>query len=158
MYSGYLTSADILKAGDRYTFTFDHGRIFEYHDITWIVGQLSFYMQNYGHIITADRTLFSDRYVIVVEPTLTATLQQWLDAFDYSWEHMGYGKATFIIAEGGIGSSEPGGVNSLAKQVGGAVGGFTAGTISGILKEIWPYLALGAGAYILLEFVRGEEI
>jgi hypothetical protein len=133
-----LKPTDILITGEKYTFTFSHGRIFEYRTADWVKERLTYFMQNWGDIILADRPLFSNRYIVVVVPKVQASLSQWLSAFDYSWKNMGYGSATLVLAEGGIGSSQPGGATQLIKGA-----AETAGeTAAAVVKPLTPVLII----------------
>ena len=141
--TNYLTSAEILFTGSKYTFTFDHGRLFEYNSATYVLEQMRNLMQNYGEIVTVNRAMFSSRYVIVVVPKIDTTLLNWLTAFNYAWKTMGYNNTTFIVVEAGDVSSQPGGTTQIVKSAGTAAG-------ETVMEMIQPLLPVIIGVGVIL--------
>ncbi|MFH1398964.1 MAG: hypothetical protein ABIG95_02540 [Candidatus Woesearchaeota archaeon] len=150
MFGDYLITSAVLQKGNIYTFTFEHGRLFEYNSDSAVTEDMKYYMKNYGEVISASRAFFSDRYVIIILSTSSYTLSDWLTAFKYSWDNMGYGNANFLFAEGGYGSSQAGGVTAITAGVGSSVGS----TIAATLKPLTPYLIGGGIILIAIEFFR----
>lgn len=141
-----LVSGDVLKSGSQYTFTWAHGRFFEYNTEAWVKENLSYRLQNFGEVISATRPLFSDHWVIVIIPTTDVSVADWVSAFDASWKDMGYGGASFIQVEGGAVSTQPGGVQQIVPEAGAIVGT----TAASILKPLLPYVLIAGVGYLLL--------
>ncbi len=118
MFGAILTSSNILSVGQPYTFSFSHGRVFEYNSSEWVQGQLSSLMSDLGEVQSVSRPLFSDHYIITVIPTMQESLDTWKGLFAYAWNYMGYNSAIFIRAEGGVESTQPGGFEQVMPQVG----------------------------------------
>lgn len=114
-----LTSSAVLKAGERYTFTFDINKLLITASDIMIQTQLQYFMQNYGSISSVVRPLFSGRFVVVVVPKKDYFLSDWLSAFSYSWKNIpGFTGTTFLSAEGGTSATAPGGLPGLLKGAG----------------------------------------
>ncbi len=143
-YFGSVLSLDnTLSPGTPATFTFqESGWFFFFERASSILQGLRDRMGNYGDIISVSRPLFSDRWVIVITPTTQATLSDWLSAFDTSWKDMGY-TVTFIQAEGGIISTQPGGVTQILPSIGTTIGE----TAQSIIKPIFTYVLIGIIVY-----------
>ncbi|MBT9169558.1 MAG: hypothetical protein DDT19_02919 [Syntrophomonadaceae bacterium] len=134
MDSRILRDDSVLNIGSVYTFTFEHGRIFEFRTDSWVRERLNYFMQNFGRVISARRPLFTNRYTITVIPRIRASLSDWLSAFDYSWRQMGYRAASFIIAEAGGEVTEPVGIQRVARGVG--------ETVAEALRPLTPILVM----------------
>ena len=134
MFGKILLLSDILTAGNQFTFSFESGEWFFLGSTSTIRSGLAERMANFGEVISVVRGLFSDRYIVTVVPTVNATLNDWLSVFDVSWRDMGYDNITFVAAEGGVVSTQPGGLIEIMPQIGEI--GVSA------LKPIVPY-ALG---------------
>jgi len=141
-----LSSNEYLGVGNEYVFTFAHGRFFEYNSSEWVKGALAERLSSWGDVLTVNRPLFSDHYIIVVKPTFDMDLTTWLQAFDYAWKDMGYSSYSFVSAEVGSISSQPGGFEQLGKQVGETIGG----SIGEITKPLLPYILIGGGVYLAI--------
>jgi hypothetical protein len=146
-FSQILNLYQELKPGNSYIFTFSHGRIFEYRSEDWVLSNLRDRMSNYGNIVSVRRPLFSDRYTIVVIPTTTATLYDWLEAFDSSWKDMGYYNYTFIQAEVGTVSTQPGGLEQVVPKTGEIV----SKTVKEVISPFAPYIIILGGIYLLFK-------
>jgi len=142
---GTIATTDILKIGGTYTFTFETSRILEYRTPAWVMEQLQYYMQNYGQITGVTSPTFSTKYVVTVVPKIEATLLQWMSAFSYSWDKMGYGAVSLTAVEVGFFPTTP-------ITPGTIVGGFT-GAITDIIK---PVLIAAVVALVAMEFVRSR--
>jgi hypothetical protein len=137
-----LISNSILRTGQPYTFTYAHGRIFEYNSQEWVQSQLAPLVSDLGSVYGVERPFFSDHYVITVVPSIDESLETWQGLFDYAWRQMGYNSATFVRAEGGTESTQPGGFEQVLPQV---------GEISvSALKPILPYALVFLGIYVAI--------
>ncbi len=156
-----LVSEDILRTGNEYIFTFEHGRIFEYRSDSWVEQNIRERIANFGQVISVKRPLFSNRYLITVIPTVDAPLSDWLNVFDVIWRDMGYGKASFLVAEEGRISTQPGGVIEIAKRTGEEILKPVTGTVgeavATLVKPVFPYV-LVLGGVALLVWLGGPKI
>jgi len=142
---GVLLTSNILSIGQQYTFTFESGEWF-FLDTTGVIqADLNERMANYGEVISVTRGLFSDRYIVIVIPTVETTLDNWLSAFDSSWRDMRYDNIIFISAEGGTVSTQPGGIAEVIPQVGEVA--------VSMLKPILPYALLFLGVYLAITMI-----
>lgn len=144
---GYFGSAlslnDTLSIGTPATFTFEEsGWFFVFETESSILQGLRERMGNYGYISSVSRPLFSDRWVITVSPIAQATLSDWMSAFDVSWRDMGY-DVSFIQAEGGSVSTQPGGVTQILPSAGQVIGE----TAQQLVKPIFKYILIGVAVY-----------
>ncbi len=146
-FGAILSPSTILTPANEYVFTYSHGRFFEYNSDDWVRTNLRERMANYGNVVTADRALFSDRYVIRVIPFVAVTLNDWVAAFDASWQDMGYDNATLVMAETGAVSSQTGGVTELIPDIGSTVGSTVGTALSGAIKPLFSYILIGIIAY-----------
>lgn len=146
-FEGILTYNSILEPGNQYVFTFSIGRLFEYRSDDWVLYNLRERMSNYGYIVSVSRPLFSNRYIVIVNPTERVSLNEWLEAFDVSWRDMGYGNYSFIQAETGAVSTQPGGVSQIIPSITATVGE----SAKSLISPIFPYLAIFGGIFILLK-------
>lgn len=142
---GALLTSNILRIGQPATFTFESGEWFFWDVTGTIQAGLNERMANYGEVISVTRGLFSDRYIIVVIPTVETTLDNWLSAFDSSWRDMGYDNIIFISAEGGTVSTQPGGIAEVVPQIGEVA--------VSTLKPILPYALAFLGIYLAITFL-----
>jgi hypothetical protein len=151
--SGVLPSSSTLSAGQIYTFTFDHGRIFEYNSDSWVLSELRKRLSHMGDILSAKRPLFSSNWVITVIPLKDASLNNWINSFINAWRDMGYNKLKFLTAEGGESTSIPGGLPQLTRE---AVQVVTE-PVKEISKSILlpTGIILGAGLLIYLLVIKG---
>lgn len=141
---GVLLTSNYLSVGQQYVFTFESGEWFFLGGTGSIQSDLNERMANIGQVIGVTRGLFSDRYIVTVIPTDEVTLNTWISAFDASWKDMEYDNITFITAEGGLISSQPGGIKELLPDIGGTVGQ----TVTGIIKPLFPYILIGIVVYV----------
>jgi hypothetical protein len=149
-FSGFgdvLLPSNVLVAGNQYVFTFESGEWFFFGSISTIRDGLNERLANFGTITGVSRGFFSDRYVVNVVPSVNVTLSDWLSAFDVSWRDMGYDSITFVSAEGGLVSTQPGGVSEVVGNVLPSLGSAVGSTASEILKPIYPYILIGVIAY-----------
>jgi len=139
---GVLLTSNYLSIGQQYTFTWESGEWF-FLDTTGVIqADLNERMANYGEVISVTRGLFSDRYIVTIVPMVETTLDNWLLAFDNSWQDMGYDNIIFISAEGGTVSTQPGGVAEVIPQVGEVA--------VSALKPILPYALAFLGIYLAI--------
>ena len=154
---GILSMASIPSVGSPVTFTFQKGGwvSFDFSSDTEILQGLRERISNYGDVIKVSRPLFSNRYVITILPSTSVSISEWLNAFDTIWKDMGYDNITFLQAEGGSVSTEPGGVSqigqSILPDVGGAVGSTVSSIIYPIIGPLLPYVLILGGVYLLLK-------
>jgi hypothetical protein len=145
-FGSILSMSDTLSPGTPATFTFQKsgilGSLFFFDSDASILQGLQDRMGNYGNMVSVSRPLFSDRWVIVVTPAAQATLSDWLSAFDVSWRDMGY-TVDFIQAEGGIVSTQPGGVSQILPSLGSVIGT----TAQEIIKPVFTYVLIGVIVY-----------
>ncbi len=146
-FGAILSPSDTVPVGKESVFTYAHGKIFEFNSDDWVRANLRDRMSNYGNVVTADRALFSDRYVIKVIPSVAVTLDDWINAFDASWVDMGYNNAILVMAETGSVSSQAGGVSEIIPDIGSTVGTTIGTTLTNTIKPLFPYLIIGIVAY-----------
>jgi hypothetical protein len=153
-----LSSRDILTQGENYTFTYEHGSTKGHMD-SWVLEQLMFNLSEFGDVLTARSDWFSGRYVITVTPKNEFTLKDWKEGFAYAWNAMDY-KGTFIQAEGGSVSHAGGGIHQLVvdtvKGVSDTVGEAASGGLGSLFKNIAPWVALAAAAFLVFEYTKGK--
>ena len=148
MFGIILTSDNILSTGQPYTFTYSYGsRLFEYRSQEWVQGQLSSLLSDLGSVYSVERPLFSDHYIITVIPIMDESLEAWTSLIDWAFVQMGYGSAIFIRAEGGVASTQPGGLSQIIPQI----GDITAST----LKPLLPYALILLAIMVLPSLTRG---
>ena len=148
MFSKVITYDYVLKPGNRYVFTFSSGRWFEYQSEDWVLQNLRERMANYGYIVSVRRPLFSDRYTVVVIPTTQVRLADWLESFDVSWRDMGYNSYSFILAEEGAISTQPGGIEQTLPSFTSTVGETVSKTAMSMIKPFLPYILILSAVYI----------
>ena len=145
-FGAILSTSDVLSPGTPATFTFQKsgilGSLFFFDSDASILQGLQDRMGNYGNMVSVSRPLFSDRWVIIVTPIAQITLSDWLSAFDVSWRDMGY-DVTFIQAEGGTVSTQPGGVSQILPSLGSVIGT----TAQEIIKPVFTYVLFGVIVY-----------
>ena len=142
-FGAILSTSDTLSPGTPATFTFqESGWFFFFESESSILQGLRDRMGNYGDIVSVSRPLFSDRWVIIVTPIAQITLSDWLSAFDVSWRDMGY-TVDFIQAEGGIVSTQPGGISQILPSLGSVIGT----TAQEIIKPVFTYVLIGVIVY-----------
>lgn len=146
---GVIAATDTLKIGGTYTFTYETSRVLEYHTTSWVMEQLNYFMQNYGQVTGVTSPTLSTKYVVTVIPKIEATLSQWLTAFDYSWNKIGYGGVSLTAIEAGFIPTAPGGIKSITSGITGAI----TEPIIDILK---PILIAAVVALVAIEFVRAK--
>lgn len=137
-----LLSSEILTAGNQYVFTFESGEWLFLGSTATIRFDLAERMANFGEVISVTRGLFSDRYIVTIVPTVNVTLNDWISAFDVSWRDMGYDNIIFVASEGGVISSQPGGISEIVPQVGEIA-------VSAI-KPLFPYALAFLGIYLAI--------
>lgn len=145
MFGSILTSNSILSSGQPYTFTYSHGRYFEYNSQEWVQGQLSSLLSDLGSVYSVERPLFSDHYIITVIPSMDESLEAWTSLIDWAFVQMGYNSAVFIRAEGGVSSSQPGGFTQTLPQVGEIA--------TSALKPLLPYALAALGIYLAVNLL-----
>lgn len=155
-FGGILGLDSVPPVGQQTTFTFQKagifGSIFLFDSDAAILSALRERMGNYGNIISASRPFFSDRWTIVVIPTASVTVSQWLDAFDSSWKDMGY-EVSFIQAETGGISTQPGGVAQIIPSITETAGEAAAAAVKPLIeaaKPLLPYIVIGGIAFLLI--------
>lgn len=142
-FGSVLSLNDTLAIGTPATFTFEEsGWFFLFETESSILQGLQERMGNYGYVSSVSRPLFSDRWVVTINPVAQVTLSDWLSAFDASWRDMGY-TVTFIQAEGGSVSTQPGGVSQLLPSLGTTIGE----TAQQIIKPLFTYILIGVAVY-----------
>ncbi len=160
-----LKSDDILTAGEPYTFTYTGLSflfLFQPSEQS-VMDQLRPLMANFGDITGVSRGLFSSEWAITVIPKGDYALSDWLGetdppgGFRYSFDTMGQTGASFVQAEGGTVSTKPGGVSQAISDTAGAVASTAGNTIAAAVKPLAPYLIIGAGALLAIEYMRGRE-
>lgn len=143
---GTISATDILKTDRTYTFTYETSRVLEYRTSSWVMEKLQYYMQNYGQVTGVTSPTFSTKYVITVMPKIEATLSQWLSAFDYSWNKMGYGSVSLTAIEAGFFPTTPVSAGTITSGI--------TGMITDLIK---PVLIAGVIALVAMEFVRTRK-
>ncbi len=147
-----LEQKDSLFPGNKYTFTFEHNRVFEYNSEGWVLGSLREKLSSDMSILIVDRPLFSTRYAVTFTPKLKAKITYFLQAFQDAWKNLGYSNVVFIQAETDIKSTSPGGLTEITQSVGEGVGS----GIAGIAKPLTPYLILLGGLLVFTQIIRVE--
>lgn len=155
-FGAILSSSDYLGIGQNYTFTFEKqgilGSLFVFDSDTDIQRGLQERMANYGSVVSVKRPLFSDRWVVIVNPSAQVSLEDWMSAFDASWGDMGYSIA-FIQAEGGTVSTRPGGSEEIIGQVSEEVLAPFGGATASLIKPIFPYILGIVGIYAAIQIL-----
>jgi hypothetical protein len=151
-----LADQDILTKGVDYTFTYEHGTAKGKSD-SWVQEKLAYFLSTFGSVMKARSNWFSGRYVITVVPKGHWTLEEWKDGFAYAWKAMDYAGA-FIQAEGGSVSHAGGGVHQLVvdtvKGVAGTAGEAVSGGLGAAFKNLAPWIALAAAAFLAYEYTK----
>jgi len=143
MFSALIGESDKITKGTDYTFTFEHGRIFEYRSDSWVFTNLRDKMTPYAEVLKADRPLFSNRYIVLLRPRENYTYTDFVALIMSAWDDMGYGSARFLAAETDFGSSYPGGLPEVAKDIAQSV----QQTIVAGVKPLFPIAIIGLGIY-----------
>jgi hypothetical protein len=149
-FGAVLLTSNILGAGQSYVFTFESGELLFLGSTSTIKDGLAERMANYGEVISVSRGLFSDRYIVTVVPTGSVSLSDWLSAFDVSWRDLGYNNITFVQAEGGLVSTQAGGVLEITQKAGEEILAPLGGAVASGLKPFLPYILAVAGVYFLI--------
>lgn len=116
MFAGNLGPNDVVDSNYLWTFSWGSGAIFNFKDDSDILQQLQDLMSNYGNVLSANRALFSGSYTITVQPNDDYYLKDWISAFQYSFQQMGFPGAYFRAVDQGTESSKPGGLAGAAKS------------------------------------------
>jgi len=148
MFGSILNFNDILGADRQYVFTFTLGVIFFQPSSDLIKQELSAGISNIGTVMSVKRPLFSDHYEIVVIPSVSLPLSDWLSVFDSIFKWIDYPDYIFISAEGGAVSSAPGGIEEIFTSAGEIVGSTTASTAKALLTPFMSYILIGGAIYI----------
>ncbi len=146
-FGGILTISDVLGSRNQYVFTYAHGRVFEYNSSEWVQGELTQLLSSWGRVISVKRPLFSDHYIIVIQPTMDLDLTTWQQAFEYAWQTMGYNHALFVSAETGSVSSDPGGLSAISQGIEETISSTVGAATGGVAKSVLPYAAIAVGLY-----------
>jgi hypothetical protein len=146
MFSGLIGESDKIQRGADYTFTFEHGRLFEYRSDSWVFAALREQMAPYAEILSVDRPLFSSRYIVLLRPKSTFLYTEFIALMMSAWDGMGYGSAKFLAAETEFGSSYPGGITEVASDIAKSV----QQSIMAGVKPFFPFVVIGLGAYFYL--------
>ena len=150
-FGAIITQDATLNIGSAYTFTFAHGRVFEYNSTDDVRGWANDFFSQYANIISLDRPLFSDHYVITMSPLISMQLSDWVGLFQDFWQTYGYNSVSLVTAEIGIGSSQPGGIVGFTSQISSTIGQSTSNIVGGALTPILPYLFIGVAAYLAIK-------
>jgi len=149
--SGLVETSDSLEIGNKYTFTYEHGRWFEWNSETDVLNGLrSSSLSSDTEILTATRPLFSNRYAISFIPKIRAKMLYFLQVFGDAWKEIGYDSTIFIQAETDLKSTAPGGITQISSQVGAGV----SEAASSVLKPVAPYLLLIGIGWLITQIVR----
>jgi hypothetical protein len=138
MLSEFLQLSYGLSPDHYYTFTIESDRIFEYHSNSYLFRILKTVLSRHADIVKVRRPLFSSRYVIVLAPKKSYTVDQLKKLILGVFRSMGYSGAYFISAEPGSSSSEPGGVSQILPETGKVIGTTVAETV----RPLIPVLGL----------------
>ncbi len=153
MFAAILQQKETLRSGVQYTLTYNSGRFLEYRTETWVQDQLRGLLNQYFEVISVTRPLFSSNYVIKLIPYQDIPLSQATGVINSAWVQMGYGGATYVLAESDVtSSSSPGGLPGVVGQTTAAIG---TGT-SNLLQPLLPYLLIGGVFYLIVMTVRVE--
>jgi hypothetical protein len=148
-----LSSSDYLGIGQNYTFTFEKqgffSSVFVFDSDTDIQRGLQERMANYGSIVSLRRPLFSDRWIVVVTPSVLVTLENWISSFETSFADMGY-SIGFIQAEGGVVSTRPGGTLEVITEAGEDILTPLGQTAASAIKPLFPYILGAIGIYAVI--------
>jgi hypothetical protein len=157
-----LLPSDVLGAGETYTFTYDSGKWFQPSEQNTL-DQLRQQLVNLGDVVSVSRGFMSGRYVVTVVPKGDYTLADWMGetdppgGFRFSFNTMGWTSASFVQAEGGAKSSKAGGLSEVVTDTAGAIASTAGSTLSAVIKPLAPYLIVGAGILLTLEYMRHRK-
>lgn len=143
MFSALIGESDKIISGADYTFTFEHGRIFEYRSDSWVFSSLRDQMSPYAEILSVNRPFFSDRYIVLLRSKSNYSYTDFIALIMNAWDEMGYGSAKFIAAETEFGSSYPGGIPEVA----GGIGKSVQQSIMAGFKPLFPIAVIGMAVY-----------
>lgn len=150
MFGVFIGEGDTLKQGALYTFTFVHGRIFEYRSDDWVFMKIKDYMTPYAETLSVNRPFFSDRYLVVLRPKSNYSFSDFLNLMMGAWDKMGYGRVEFLAAETDAGSTYPGGLPGIAKEV---TTGIQESVIAGV-QPLIPLVIIGGLIWLGLKIKR----
>jgi hypothetical protein len=158
-YLGYfgdvLSGAQVLEVGQPYTFTFSFPWYSQYPSSSEAMSFLGSTLSGAANVISASRGLFSGNFVVTIVPTAASlTVDDLVSAFSDAWKSAPWyiASPTFVQAEGGAISTQPGGVSQLLPEVTGEVGQVVGQSITAAIKPLLPYILLGVGGYLFLTF------
>ncbi len=149
-----LSLTSTLKKGMPYTLTFDGRAVFNFAGVSSIKEDLAARLGDLGmgEVTDVSRALFSNYYAVTIIPAETMPLSDMVAAFVWVWPLVGFPDASFLSAEGGMESSQPGGMAELLPSVGKAVGETVSDTIGATLRPLVPYLVIGAAIVVVVVF------
>lgn len=125
----------VIQEGKPYSFTFESSGFFQFKSPSEVKDKLSYVMSNNGRILSVYRPLFSARWIVVIIPSISTSLENFIDTFSYSWDKIGMDMRFVAVAEGYSGTS-PGGIIGIPAEAGKIVGQTAAGTASGIFEGL----------------------
>lgn len=150
-YFGDVLSRDqILEIGQKYTFTFSFPWYSQYPSSSEAMSFLGASLSGAASVVNVSRGLFSGNFVVTIVPVTSLTMDEFISAFSDAWKNAPWYVAspTFIQAEGGAISTQPGGVSQFLPEVTGEVGQVIGQSITAAVKPLLPYILLGIGGYL----------
>ncbi len=149
-----LSLTNTLKAGAPYTLTFSNGAFLNFAADSSVEADLAQRLSalGMGRVTEVSRAAFSDRYAVTILPAVTMPLRDMVEAFGFVWPQVGFPQATFLFAEGGVESSQPGGMAELLPEVGEKIGETVTATLSATMRPLLPLLVVGGILVVLVLF------
>jgi len=156
-----LFPSDVLLKNNEYIFTFEPKLflgLFAFGiNESQIRINLNERLANYGTVISVSRPFFSSNLLVRIIPSVNVSLQDWLNAIGVSLEDMGMEETSFIMAEGGTVSSQPGGVQELMPSIGTSIGSTIGAALSSAIQPLFPYLLIAGAVYYFLILKKGRR-
>ena len=147
-----LPRGQSLEIGQQYTFTFSFPWFSQYPSSADAISFLGGSLAGAANVVNASRGLFSQNFVVTIVPTVSLTVDEFIAAFSDAWKNAPWyvSSPTFVQAEGGSTSTQPGGVAQLLPEITGDISSTVGSTITATIKPLLPYLLLGIGGYLFL--------
>lgn len=159
MFHGILTSKNTLVPGQTYTFTYDAGLVVGVLIGTtdYILTHLRPIMQDFCDIIKVDHAFLSKKFTVTIVPKIQMDLDEWQNFFRYAWDTIGYTSTVFITAEGGLVSTQPGGIKGGVTDVTKGITDVTGQTISSTLSSLSPILLIAGAGLAAILFIKVKK-
>lgn len=153
-FSDILGRNDVLMPSQKYTFTFVFPWYSQYPSDSDAIQFLNQSLGGAAQVISSSRALFSSNYVVTIIPSVSLTVDEFISAFSDAWKGAPWyvAEPTFVQVEGGVVSSQPGGLVELASSVTGGTAEAAAAAAKAAIKPLLPYILIGGGILALITF------